>query len=62
MSGILAALARSGDPNHPGIPSWPAYSSSVRATMVFDVETRVGIDPLAAERRAWSTIELMPFD
>ena len=53
MSGALVALARTGDPNHDGIPAWPAYSTSERATMVLDVEPRVEHDPLGAERRVW---------
>ena len=53
MSGALIALARSGDPNHEGLPSWPAYSTSERPTMIFDVESHVETDPLSAERRVW---------
>jgi para-nitrobenzyl esterase len=33
MSGALIALARSGDPNHESLPTWPGYSVSDRATM-----------------------------
>ena len=53
MSGALVALARSGDPNHDAIPSWPGYSTPDRATMVFDVESRVEHDPMSAERQLW---------
>jgi para-nitrobenzyl esterase len=56
MSGALVALARTGDPNHDGMPAWPVYSTSERATMVFDVEPRVELDPLGAERRVWDTV------
>ena len=52
-SGALIALARSGDPNHDGLPSWPGYSTSERPTMLFDVESHVETDPLSAERRVW---------
>ena len=45
MSGALVASARSGDPNHEGLPSWPGYSTSERPTMIFDVESRVGVRP-----------------
>ena len=27
MSGALVAFARTGNPNHAGIPKWPAYSA-----------------------------------
>ena len=53
MSGALVALARTGDPNHDATPSWPGYSTSERATMIFDVESRVEHDPMSAERRIW---------
>ena len=53
MSGALVALARSGDPNHEGLPSWPGYSTSERPTMIFDVESRLESDPMSAERRVW---------
>ncbi len=47
------AFARRGDPNHPGLPAWPAYSIQKRATMVFDDTCRIVDDPGGAERRAW---------
>jgi carboxylesterase type B len=40
-------FARTGD------PGWPAYDTTRRATMRFDVETEVVDDPEGAERRAW---------
>jgi para-nitrobenzyl esterase len=35
LAGAWAAFARTGSPNHGGIPSWPAYSPDRRATMIF---------------------------
>ena len=54
MSQTWLQFARSGDPNHRGIPSWPAYSAQHRATMIFDNECEIVNDPYGAERRAWS--------
>jgi para-nitrobenzyl esterase len=36
MSGALVAFARSGNPNHDGLPQWPAYTPAARPTMVFE--------------------------
>lgn len=32
-----AAFARTGNPSHPGIPEWPAYTMAEQATMIWDV-------------------------
>jgi para-nitrobenzyl esterase len=50
MSAAWLAFARSGNPNAPGLPSWPAFDSRSRATMIFDVSSRAVSDPLRAER------------
>jgi para-nitrobenzyl esterase len=50
------AFARGGDPNHPGLPTWPRYDALRRSTMIFDDECHVVDDPNAAERRAWDDI------
>lgn len=36
MHDAWTAFARSGDPNHPGLPRWPAYRPEGRMTMRFD--------------------------
>ena len=58
MSQAWAAFARSGDPNHPGIPKWEPYTADHRATMLFDNPCRVEIDPVREELDAWEGIEL----
>src|ERR1019366_6252878 len=39
------AFARTGNPNTPGVPHWPAYSAATRDTMLFNDELRVEQDP-----------------
>jgi len=54
MSEAWIAFARTGNPNHPGIPEWPRYSTAGRPTMIFDERCRVENDPFGAERAAWT--------
>jgi para-nitrobenzyl esterase len=54
MSTAWLAFARTGDPNHDGIPEWPRYDVDRRATMVFDTECHVEDDPLPEERVVWA--------
>jgi para-nitrobenzyl esterase len=58
MSSALIALARHGDPNHAGLPSWSPYALPQRRTMVFDDDSRVQDDPRGGERRLY---ERVPF-
>ncbi len=37
-------FARSGNPNHSGLPHWPAYTTNNRATMYFDTSCEVRSD------------------
>jgi para-nitrobenzyl esterase len=54
MSEAWLAFARSGRPDHPGIPEWPAYTLDGRATMIFDRDdSHVEHDPCGEERTAW---------
>jgi para-nitrobenzyl esterase len=56
MSGALIAFARSGDPNHPGLPAWRPYTLPDRATMLFDAQSRPALDPRGAERRLFEQV------
>jgi para-nitrobenzyl esterase len=35
-----AAFAKSGDPNHSGLPKWEPWSRANRRSLVFDAESR----------------------
>jgi para-nitrobenzyl esterase len=56
MSAAWAAFARSGNPTHAGIPTWPAYDTKRRATMRLDAECRVVDDPHHEERLLWQEL------
>jgi para-nitrobenzyl esterase len=47
------AFARTGDPNHAGLPDWPQYEPGRRATMRFDTTIEVLDDPLGEDRASW---------
>jgi para-nitrobenzyl esterase len=59
MSDAWLAFARTGDPNHPGLPPWPRYDARDRATMIFDNACRVENDPWSAERVAMGPVAPM---
>jgi para-nitrobenzyl esterase len=50
VSGAWLAFARTGDPNTPALPRWPAFDVERRATMVLDDESRAVDDPLREQR------------
>jgi para-nitrobenzyl esterase len=57
MSEAWLAFARTGNPSHPGIPKWEPYTEKNRATMVFDMPSKLVIDPYRNELDAWKGME-----
>jgi para-nitrobenzyl esterase len=45
MGGAWASFARTGNPNHSGLPHWPAYTAETRATMYFNTPCEVRNNP-----------------
>jgi para-nitrobenzyl esterase len=56
MSDAFIAFARGGDPNHAGLPQWRPYDLSTRATLLFDVESKLAEDPRSGERRLFAQV------
>lgn len=50
MSESLIAYAKTGDPNHSGLPHWPAYDVTSRPTMIWNTPPRVVDNPRGNER------------
>lgn len=50
MANAWIAFARTGDPNHAGLPRWPVYNTSSRAVMQFDAPPQLVRDPYRTER------------
>ncbi|MGA2889538.1 MAG: carboxylesterase/lipase family protein [Terracidiphilus sp.] len=58
MSETFITFARTGDPNHQGLPHWMPYSLSRRETMGFNARTRLVEDPRGEERKL---VEQVPY-
>ncbi|MGH9678206.1 MAG: carboxylesterase family protein, partial [Candidatus Acidiferrum sp.] len=45
-------FARTGNPNHSGLPEWPAFTAEKCPTMIFDAPCEMKMNPDTAERKA----------
>lgn len=45
MADAIVAFARTGDPNHNGLPGWTPFSAQSAPTLIFDDATRLALDP-----------------
>ena len=57
VSDAWIQFARSGNPNHAGIPNWPAFSAESCPTMIFDTQCKLQNNPDKEERQA---LEMTP--
>jgi para-nitrobenzyl esterase len=56
MMNAWAAFARSGDPSHPSVGTWPPYDRDRRATMELGIEGRVHDAPFDSQRAVWDLL------
>jgi para-nitrobenzyl esterase len=59
-SGAWVAFARTGNPNHAGIPKWPGYNANDRPVMHIDNEWKQVNDPDRDERVAMASLPRLP--
>src|ERR1700733_13653236 len=52
VSAAWTTFARTGNPNHPGLPTWPKFSADKCATMIFDNTCAAKDNPDTTERKA----------
>jgi para-nitrobenzyl esterase len=60
MSAAWAAFARTGNPNHKGIPRWAPFTLDRRTTMIWNNECRIADDPFRVERLARIAAKVTP--
>jgi para-nitrobenzyl esterase len=56
MSRTWATFARTGDPNHSGLPRWAPYDAGTRATMVFKTGPELVNDPGGRSRALYQAL------
>jgi para-nitrobenzyl esterase len=56
MAAAWTAFARTGNPNHQGLPNWPRYDTATRATMIFDNNCKVVNNPHGEEREVVASL------
>lgn len=54
MSDAWIAFARTGNPQTPALPRWPAYDTTSRATLIFDLKPVILNDPEPEERKIFT--------
>jgi para-nitrobenzyl esterase len=56
LQDAFIAFARTGDPNHPGLPAWAPYTLPRRQTLIVDAPFRMADDPRGAERALFARV------
>lgn len=56
LSTAWATFARTGDPNHPGLPTWPPVTVSAHPALVFSADSRVSSAPYGDLPQLWRAL------
>jgi para-nitrobenzyl esterase len=56
MTAAWVAFAATGSPNRASLPEWKPYDLKDRATMIFDTQTRLELDPHREERLLFASL------
>ncbi|MFW9943080.1 MAG: carboxylesterase/lipase family protein [Candidatus Thorarchaeota archaeon] len=56
MMDTWLSFARTGNPNHKGLPEWKPYDLSKRSTMIMGIKPELKEDPISLLRKAWDGI------
>ena len=56
MQASFVAFAKTGNPNHAGLPTWPVYALARRSTMIFDTRSHIENDPRKWQRELFARI------
>jgi len=57
VSGAWVAFARTGNPNHKGLPNWKPFDNTQRATMILNNECKLVNDPYGEEQHLLRTTQ-----
>jgi para-nitrobenzyl esterase len=57
ISGAWTEFARTGNPNHTGLPHWPVFDESKRAVMILNDKCEAVDDPYGDARRMLQTVQ-----
>lgn len=56
MQDSFVAFAKSGNPNHAGLPRWPKHDLAKRSTMIFDTRSNIEDNPRAWQRELFARV------
>jgi len=56
-----AAFAHTGNPNNPGVPTWPRYDGKQHSTMLLSLDSKVASNPGGDRRQALDGIPIFEY-